>query len=293
MFITYIRRAFIDVWHNRLLNAVATLTITLSVLVTSAFVLFFSNADSLLDNWEKGVRIMVYLKTGVSDIRRSETDARLRQMEGVAQITFISKASAFEQLKKNMWPHSALFDDLEENPLPDAFEIEMFPAFAQMDKIERLAGRLEALPAVEQVEYGRLRLKRFKEIADIFRQGGYALGGLFFLASVCIVANTVRLILYSRREEIEIMGLVGASDSFIRIPFYIESILQGTLGGIAGLAILSGLYFTLKSRSATSFAGDDLHLVFLGSGTCLAVILTSAFVGWLGCYLSLKKFLKN
>ena len=108
---TAIKRALIDVWHNRFLNLVTMLTICLSDLITSAFFLFFKNADTLFKDWEKSVRIMAYLKTGISDSRRAAINDRLQRMEGVARITYISKESAFEQLKGELRRQASILDD--------------------------------------------------------------------------------------------------------------------------------------------------------------------------------------
>ncbi len=93
----------------------------------------------------------------------------------------------------------------------------MIPSSQSWKKVENLSGKIKSLPYVDDVEYGKKWLGRFTNIVSLFRLTGYGVGGLFFMAAVFIVANTIRLVLYSRREEIEIMRLIGASDSFIKI----------------------------------------------------------------------------
>ncbi|MCK4619422.1 MAG: ABC transporter permease, partial [Desulfobacterales bacterium] len=207
-------------------------------------------------------------------------------------VNFISKEEAFKRLKEQMKRQSSILMDLNENPLPDAFEISMIASSQSGEKVEEIATKIESLPSIEDVEYGQKWLERFTNIFDLFRLAGYAMGGIFFMAAVFIVANTIRLVIYTRREEIEIMRLVGASEKFIRGPFYIESIIQGTLGGIIGIAVLFITFKLISSNVEHSFKYELLNIKFLSPEFYCGIILCSMFVGWLGCYISLKQFLK-
>lgn len=118
------------------------------------------------------------------------------------------------------------------------------------------------------------------------------MGGLFFLATILIVANTIRLVLYSRREEVEIMRLVGATDGFIKTPFYLEGLIQGALGGLIALVLLFVIFLVISSSLEKGLASALLTIRFLSIEAFFGILLLSMSVGWLGCYLSLKQFLK-
>lgn len=290
--ILHCKRAIQDILDNRFLNLVTIITIAISILIVSAFALFFVNASDIINSWKKGMRIMAYLKPDTTDINIAEIKLKIKGMYGVKDVTFISKNEALVHLKKQMRRQSSLLDNLKENPLPAAFEIRMITSSENQDKIEALATRLESLPMVDEVEYGQRWLGRFTNFFNLFKLTGYALGSLFFMATVFIIANTIRLVLYSRREEVEIMRLVGATDRFIKAPFYLEGIIQGALGGFIGLSVLFVIFIFISSNIEQDLYSGLFTIRFLSLWAFCGIIFCSMFIGWLGCYLSLKQFLK-
>ena len=239
------KRAIQDIRDHKFLNTVTVITIAISILIVSAFALFFVNANEIINSWKKGIKIMVYLKSDTPETTISELIQKIQLMEGIQNVRFISKNEAFQELKKQMRRQSSLFENLKENPLPDAFEIQLKGSFQNQEKVEMLATKIESLSQVDEVEYGQRWLEQFTNFFNLLRFSGYALGGLFFMAALLIVANTSRLVLYSRRDEVEIMRLVGATDSFIKAPFYIQGLIQGAFGGIIGLAVLFMSFFLI------------------------------------------------
>ena len=223
----FFRRALDDIFKNIFLNVITVITISLSILITSAFILFFINAGQIVNSWHKGLRIMAYLKPGVSNTDLAYLKQALQSLDGVQRLRYIPREEALQRLKSQMQHQSSLFENLTENPLPDSFEIRMSATADSWQKIESLAAQIEILTQIEDVEYGQHWIGRFIHMFNLFRLAGYAMGALFFMAAIFIVANTIRLVIYSRRDEVEIMRLVGATDNFIKIPFYFEGIKIG------------------------------------------------------------------
>jgi cell division transport system permease protein len=288
----HFKRALQDIRQNRLLNAVTISTIALSILIVSAAALFFLNTTDMLEAWRSGIRIMVYLENDLDPAQRQAIETRITKLYGVQAARFISRQAALEQLRGQMRRQAAILDGLGQNPLPDAYEVQMIPTSRTWEKAEDLAKRLEALAGVADVEYGQRWVERFVTLFNLFRLTSYAMGGLFFIASVFIVGNTVRLILYSRREEVEIMRLVGATERFILAPFYFQSMIQGALGGMAGLVALLIMFMLIQSKIQAVTVTGLVNLRFLSPGLMVAIVGASTLVGWLGCHLSLKQYLK-
>jgi cell division transport system permease protein len=289
----FFRRAIKDILENRFLTVITVATIALSIMIASAFALFFINAGDLMNLWQKGIRMMVYLKPDTSEAGRLDTKFRLQGIAGVHSAAFISKKEAMAKLKSQMQHHTSLLDNLKENPLPDAFEITIEPSARSSTELDFLAERITSLPAVAEVEYGQQWIRRFTNIIKLFRLAGYGIGALFFMATVFIVANTIRLVLYSRRDEVEIMRLVGATDRFIKIPFYIQGMIQGGAGTLLGLLVLFAGYLSLSSHVEQSVSGSLITIRFFPPEMCAAIIVGGILVGGLGCLVSLKQFMRT
>jgi len=292
MMMRFFKRAIDDIFQNRFLNFVTIITISLAILIASAFILFFVNTSEIINSWQRGLRIMAYLKPDIQNGDLTNLEHTIQSLDGVHTLRFISKQEALDRLKAQMKHQSSLFENLSENPLPDSFEIRMTASTGSWQKIESLAAQIESLALIEEVEYGRRWIGRFVRIVSLFRLTGYAMGALFFMATVFIVANTIRLVIYSRREEVEIMRLVGATDSFIKLPFYIVGLIQGGLGAFIGLVMLFISFFFISANIEEGFSPGLFRLQFLSPATMGGILLSSMLIGWLGCYISLKQFLK-
>jgi cell division transport system permease protein len=282
-----------DMADNMFITIVTIVTIALSILIASAAGLLFVNAGDVMDGWKNGIRIMAYIKPDASEDEREQVRQKIATLSGVREVRFISKQSALEDLKVQMKRQMSLIDNLEINPLPDAYEIFMNPEEQSFEKIETLAARVDALPVIDDVEYGQAWIGRFTQVFNLFKFIGITMGVLFFMVTVFIISNTIRLALYSRRDEIDIMRLVGATDAFIKIPSYIAGLIQGAVGGTAGLIALYIGYLAISANIERNFSSYVVNIRFLSWDVVLWIIVYSIFVGWLGCFLSLKQFLKK
>jgi cell division transport system permease protein len=290
--IRFSKQAIKDIRQNGFLNTVCIIIISLSVFIVSGFGLFFENINDVMKTWEKGVRIMVYLKKEFSEDALDDLKNKILQLHSVESARFISKKEALSLLKEQMRHQSSLLENLSENPLPDALEVRMTTESQSINTIETTAKLIQSIPLVEDVEYGQQWYGRFVHVFQLFRLAGYGVSCLFFMATAFIIANTIRIILYSRREEIEIMRLVGATNAFIKGPIYIEGLIQGAIGGMIGILFLLGVSALVSSRLAQGFPSVFFHIRFFSITTVLGIVLCSMATGWLGCYLSLRQFLK-
>jgi len=278
---------------KKFLNTITIITMALAVLIVSAFGLFSVNLNELMDKWQHGIRVLVYLKAGVSDDNRRTLEDQIRRLKGVSGIAFISKEEGLARMKERIRILDAILADLDKNPLPDTFEVSLDAAFLEPVRIDEILSAIHKMVSVEEVAYGKVWLSRFTGLMNLFRVAGMAMGGLFIMAAIFIVANTIRLMLYSRQQEIEIMRLIGASDHFIKMPFYIQGLIQGFLGGALGLAVLYGLFSVASIRIGEYLPIGIKGIRYFSPMMILSIMASAMLVGWIGCYLSLKGFLKR
>jgi cell division transport system permease protein len=288
----FIKKALTDIRLNRFLNLVTIFTISLSILVVSVFMLFFENAGRAIEAWNQGGRAMIYLKADFTMDMLPKLKDGINSLGNVQSLVFISKDEALDRLKKEISSSSAFLKTLQGNPLPDALEIKM-TSYNSLEEVEAFAEKIKRIEIVEDVEYGQGWLGKFLKIFNLFKITGYAICSLFFLVALFITSNTVRLAFYSRKLEVEVMRLVGATETFIKAPFYVEGLLQGFIGGILGLVILLITYLIFSSgmtQGLSSYIYFDIR--FISIKTISLIIFGSTFLGWFGCYLSLKQILR-
>ncbi|MBC8438815.1 MAG: ABC transporter permease [Deltaproteobacteria bacterium] len=290
--IHFLKRALADIHSNKFLNLITIITIALSILVVSVFLLFFENAGRVIESWNQGGRAMIYLKKEFNADMLPELKTKINSLGDIDEMVYISKAKALDTLKNSMASQTTFLKNLKENPLPDALEIKI-RSYNNFQEVQTLAQNIKAIDIVDDIEYGQSWLGKFLKIFNLFKITGYAMCGFFFLMALFITANTVRLAFYSRMLEVEIMRLVGATETFIKAPFYIEGLIQGFLGGVLGLGALLITYLMVSSgitQSLASYVYFDLR--FLSVKMVISIIFSSTFLGWFGCYLSLKQIFK-
>jgi cell division transport system permease protein len=217
---------------------------------------------------------------------------KVRNLRGVSAIQFISKDDAYNDLHEKIGQQSSLLDGLDKNPLPDSIEITLADSYRQIEDIEKLAKKIRELPHVEDVEYAQKWLYRFNGIYNLFKVTGMVLVSIFFIATFLIIANTIRLIMYSRREEIEIIRIIGADEAFIKYPLFFEAMAQGFLGGVAGILMLYLSFMLTVPNFAPDMVFSFFEIRFISVKFSLAIVSGSMMIGWIGCFFSIRKFLK-
>jgi len=288
--IRHVGRALADIRANRFVNTVTVITVSLAVVIVGAALLVFLNTREVLDRWQRDTRLVVYLKPGAAPaaerLRRT-----IEAIDGVRRCRFVPKDEALEELRRQLSAPASLLENLEENPLPDAFEVELEASPEGWVRVEAIAARIGAIPEAESVEYGRKWVDLLRAALQLVQAAGAAAIGLFALSAVAIVGGTTRLVVYSRREEVEVLRLIGATEGFVRAPFYIGGVLQGFAGAAVGLTVLR-LGFDALTEHLGPAALGMIPVRFLGWEEMAAVAAGSALIGWLGAWASLQRPLR-
>jgi len=276
--------ALSSLWRGRRSGFMATATIAVALFVLGAFLWIASTLDRLGAAWSQAAELSVYLDDRATSANRGAIEQALAPGDLVAGFEFVSKEEAAKRFKQTFTELAGTFDSLDANPLPPSYEVRLHTASAARAGVEDLVDRLRKLAGVSDVKYDRQWLERLRAAVTIVRVIGLVLGTVLTVAASLTVASVVRLALHARREEVEIMQLVGAPLTYIRGPFVMEGILQGGLGAAAALGALAAVFLVSRGRYLVPLAAAlDLSTVsFLPLGPCLLLLGGGMAVGCLG-----------
>jgi cell division transport system permease protein len=275
--------SFRTLFRHKGVMILSIIIMSLSLLVLAVFLLATDNVFSLLQRAHSDLKIYVYLDDGVTQDQIEQQQAAILSLHGVETVAFISKEDAMAEFREGLGEEANVLDAMESNPLPASFRVTLKPSMRDLKNAERIAASTEQIEGVEEVNYGRDFLERFAMLARGFMYVDVVLGVIVLISSVFIMSNTVRLTIFSRRNTVEILKLVGATNRFIRTPFLIEGAFQGALASGVSLVLLFGIYALIKKMLP--------DLSFLPVDKMLMYVLTCVILGSIGSYAALRRFL--
>ena len=287
----FLREAFGSLRRNYFMTIAALVTVFLSIVVLGGVLVFVYTTDALLEEVEQKVEITVYLKTDPdpSDEEIEALEAEIQGWTEAKAIDFISKEEALERLKEDFKDNPEILDGLTGNPLPASFEISLVDPKAVGD----VASRFEGNSIVDEVRYGKEIADKLFTFTSQFRN--FLLGFIVLLGivAVLLISNTIRLSIFARKREVEIMKLVGATNWFIRWPFIIEGITVGLTGAVLAAAVVLVLNSVLvgRIRDSLTFMTVPMDAVPYVSVT-LILLGVGVVIGAAGSGLGLRRFLR-
>jgi cell division transport system permease protein len=287
-----------SVRQSVVMQLVAVTTIAVAVLVLAGLLTVLRNVDHVAARWVHDARLIAFLADDVTPTQLAAAAEAARGWPGVVDVATRSRAEARAELAEALGPDGALLEAVDPAVVPASIELAVAPDHADAAGRRALADRLRALPgigAVDEVTYGADLLERLRGLRDLLRVGGLVVGLLVALAVVFIVSNTIRLALFARREELEIMQLVGATDGFIRAPCYLEGAFQGVAGGLLAVALLSGLLSVLRDRGGAvlGVGVGGVPVEGLPPTVMVALVGGAGLVAVLASHLAATRFLRG
>jgi cell division transport system permease protein len=272
-----------------LTSLVAVLTITVTLILAGAFALVVKNMQGLLERIGEDVTVTAYLEDGLPDPERAALAQRVKTVEGVQEVVSVSKDEARRRFEQSGTGRADLLQALGENPLPASLEISLAPERRNAEGVRVVMESLQGLPGITELSNAQDWVQGYAGALSLLRAVGVGLGIVLAFATLLIVSNTIRLAVYARRDEIEILTLVGASRTFVAIPFMLEGALQGALGGVLALAGLAGLYrLALPGlASALSLLLGETPPAFFTASQMLVLVAVGALLGVVGSVASL------
>ncbi len=288
--LTALRTALRSITASPVVQLVAISTIAVALMVLGAVELTLYNLDRLVDRWAGGADLVAFAAGETPDDVLPTLADRIAGWPEVETATPRTRAEALVDLRRAFAAEPALLDGVDPAVVPAVIEITVAPAHRA--RRAALIARLTALPAfaaADAVDDGADLVARLERLRGLARAAGAVMAALALLAVVFIISNTIRLTLYARREELEILRLVGATDAFIRAPCAIEGAVQGAAGAAAATLALWALTRTLPLTELVGAAGP---IEFLPPATIAIGVLGAAAVGVIASHLATGRFLR-
>jgi len=238
--------------------------------------------------------VVFFLKPEISLIEREQVEKSLHASPSVVRVEYVSREKALERFRRNFPELEDILRNLNTNPFPASVEATLEKDAAQSEDILAFIENIRQLPAVEDVQFNRDWVRKMQSLSRLSRAVGFFLGAILILASFFIISNVIRLNVLARHDEIEILRLVGATNTFIRLPFLLEGTILGITGSLLSLALLAILVrlFPLYLGQSLGTLQELIHFRDLSLSQSLGMVLGSAFMGCLGSLSSLARFLK-
>jgi len=266
----------------------AILLISLSLAALGAFWLLSSNLGRAVDQFRERVKIVVYLKREPSTAESTALVERVRRMTGVGGVRYVGKSEALGTLKQVLGKDAAVADSLPQNPLPASLEITPTAEGATVEGARALVTRLSALPETEEVGGGLEWMDRFAQVQRLLWLFGLGVGAVLAGAAILTVATATALVLHVRRDEMEIMRLVGASEHVVRLPLLMQGMMQGLIGAVLAVWVLVGCYAIIGPRAEplVTEALGIARLSFLRPPDVVSLMIAGTLLGGLGGWLA-------
>ncbi len=275
-------------------NLFSITIIALSFLIVGVFFSLSNNLQFLANELSRNMVAVFFIKPGISAREQTQIEEVIRAAPGVARVEFVSPDQALERFRQNFPELEDVLKNISSNPFPASFEATFErKAFLSEEALGLIEG-IRALPGVEDVQFNRDWVKRMQSLSRLARAIGFFFGGILIFASFFIISNVIRLNVFARKSEIEILRLVGATNTFIRLPFLLEGLTLGVLGSFLSLGLLYILIklFPLYLGQSLGALQELINFRYLSLSQSISLVIGSALVGLLGSLSSLSRFLK-
>lgn len=288
-------KAWTNLTNNKLVTVLTVFTITLALLIISLFLLFYVNLEGTVDQWSRKVVVTVYFVNELSPQEAGALKARISALSGTDSVKYIAKDEALKRFRSRLKGQEALLEGVAPDVLPASMEISLKKGFRSVEAVTDFVAALKKIQGVGEVQYGEEWVRKFLTFFQFLRMLGILIGSFLVLAVLFIVSNTIKLTIMARKEELEILSLVGATPFFIKAPFLVEGMIQGAAGSLCAVILLVAGYYSFLSNAVNflSFNPAESGLTFLPPGYIAAVLIGGVMLGFIGSLASLKKFVTN
>jgi cell division transport system permease protein len=268
--------------------------ICLSFLTLGIFLSLSNNLQHTARELSKNLAAVFFLEKNLPESERSTIKDALQNDPLITDVQFVSTTEALDKFQGKFPELEGIIQNLDKNPFPSSFEVTFREDKLTPTDISRLIERMRQTKGISDVQFNQEWAERMHSLSRLARAVGFFLGGILVLASFFIISNIIKLNVFSRQDEIEILRLSGATNTFIRIPFLLEGMVLGVLGGLSSLLLLFILIelFPLYIGSSLGVLDELIRFRYLSWTQCVLLIVSCAGIGFFGSLSSLSRFLK-
>jgi cell division transport system permease protein len=288
------RRVRNSLWELLWTHVLTSATMAVTLFVFGAFMLLQENLQNLFDSWGSQIQINAYLD---KNLRAEEVQPlldRVRAFPEIEEARHISQERAWKDFQAALGAQSGVLDGLAQDILPASFEINLKRNFRDGPMVAEVANRLRKEKGIALVEYPQEWVERMSLVVLAVQWAKWMLGGVLFMATFFIVGSTVKLAILARKDEVEIMQLVGASEAMIQAPFVVEGMLQGVVGAALSLLALWGLFQWLYNEIPVfGLFGSANQFQFLNAEAIGLILVVGWVLGAAGSVFSLRRFVRT
>ena len=292
-FIRHLQQALASIgelWRMPMSSLLTMAVLGISLALPTTLHLLMKNGEQLRGTWDNAAEITLFMEDGLSEIQTKTVLRRIGLYEQVNQVTYVSEEEALDEFK-NLSGFGDALSYLDKNPLPSVILVVPTEQYSSPEGARELLDKLQEQP---EVSFGKLDvtwLEKLTAIVTLLEDAAFALGFLLLTAVILVIANTIRLSILNRREEIEVLKLVGATNDFIRRPFLYTGIWYGLIGGLIAWICVSLILWWVEGAliDLASQLGANLTLSGLDLSEFLILITLSSGLGWLGAYGSVMR----
>ncbi len=286
--------AVTSLWRSRVLNALSIGTIMFAMFILGSFVFVAANLKKITIDWQEQIQFNIFLEDDIDQGGTEAIQAYLNKSFQVDKVLFISRKAARNLFEDDFETYGEVVAAMAENPFPASFQVTLLKGIGK-DSFQKLKGDLAHYHGIEDIYYDEEIYRRLDFFAGLIQLAGWFFGSIMIFSSIFTISNVLKLTFFTRREEVDIMKLVGASRAYIRGPFIVEGVLIGLLGATLGVFLVFIGFLGLSSYLAdkSEFFLGNLDIVFLSYRWILFLIFSGGVSGFLGSLISLHQFLEE
>ncbi|MBL7031716.1 MAG: ABC transporter permease [Nitrospira sp.] len=284
-----IKMAYKNICLEKWINLLTVLSISIGLSIFCVFMMLSLNFDSAIQHWSKSFGIVVYLDRDITQKSEEALKNVFLEDPDILDVNYVSKEEAMKEVRMVLGENALILDNMKNNPLPASFEIKLKSALLKPKIVSNKAAEIKILSGVDEVQYGEKWLSSLNTISKAMRNGAGILGGAMLIAISFMTYSTIKMFFNRRQDDIEILKLLGAPRSFIRLPFLIEGLFIGTMGGLISSVGLFGVYTFTAIKIVEFMPSIKLFMASLPFMIYIMVPVAGAFMSVIGSFIAVGR----